>query len=79
MDRLGDQRAELLISLTPKVIRSPEEGEQIKQTEMARMSWSAADVYDLHGDIGLDFRETTISEEGTEAVSYTHLTLPTKA
>ncbi len=67
-DSQGEQRAELLIILTPKVIRSPEEGEQIKQTEMARMSWSAADVYDLHGDIGLDFRETTISEEGTEVI-----------
>ncbi|MEE3371186.1 MAG: secretin N-terminal domain-containing protein [Planctomycetota bacterium] len=67
-DSQGEQRAELLIILTPKVIRTPEEGEQIKQTEMARMSWCAADVYDLHGDIGLHFRETTISEEGTEVI-----------
>ena len=67
-DSQGEQRSELLIILTPKVIRTPEEGEQIKQAEMARMSWCAADVYDLHGDIGLHFRETTISEEGTEVI-----------
>ena len=67
-DNQVEQRTELLIILTPKVIRSPEEGEQIKQTEMARMSWCAADVYDLHGDIGLHFRETTMSEEGTEVI-----------
>ena len=62
------QRTELLISLTPKVIRTREEGEQIKQTEMGRMSWCAADVYDLHGDIGLTFRESVISEEGTDVI-----------
>ena len=46
----------MLIVLTPHVIRSQEEGERIKQAEFARMSWCAADVYDLYGDPGLNFQ-----------------------
>jgi general secretion pathway protein D len=55
-DSTDERRAEMLIILTPRVIRSQEEGERIKQSEFARMSWCAADVYDLYGDPGMDFR-----------------------
>ena len=50
-DSVITQRTELLIILTPRVIRSPEDNERIKQAEMARMSWCAADVYEMQGDI----------------------------
>ena len=46
------RRTELLIILTPHVIRTTEDNEWNRQTEMARMSWCAADVFDLHGDTG---------------------------
>ncbi len=51
----GEQsrRSELLIFLTPHVVRSPEDLERIKQTEAARMSWCLADVHEIHGPTGL--------------------------
>ncbi|NLX54970.1 MAG: hypothetical protein GXY58_07650 [Planctomycetaceae bacterium] len=52
-DSSNDRRAEMIIILTPHVIRSPEDGERIKQAEFARMNWCAADVYDIFGDPGL--------------------------
>jgi general secretion pathway protein D len=51
-DGIQSRRTELLIILTPHVIRAPEDNELIRQAEMARMSWCAADVFDLQGDIG---------------------------
>lgn len=47
------RRTELLIFLTPHVVRSPEDLERIKQTEAARMSWCLADVHEIHGPTGL--------------------------
>ncbi len=44
-------RTELLIIMTPHVIRSPGDMERLKQAEFARMSWCEADVFDLHGDV----------------------------
>jgi hypothetical protein len=59
------RRTELLIILTPKVIRTMEDAERIKQAEFARVHWCAADVYELYGDIGLDYStQMTISTEG---------------
>ena len=52
-DGSQSRRVELLIILTPHVIRTPADNERIRQTEMSRMSWCAADVFDLQGDIGL--------------------------
>jgi type II secretion system protein D len=45
------QRTELLIIMTPHVIRSSGDMERLKQAEFARMSWCEADVFDLHGDV----------------------------
>ncbi len=50
-DSVITTRSELLIILTPKVIRNAKDNERLKQAEMARMSWCAADVYDMQGDI----------------------------
>ena len=46
------RRTELLIILTPHVIRTPEDNERIRQLEMARMSWCACDVFSLMDDTG---------------------------
>jgi type II secretion system protein D len=40
-----NQRKELLIILTPHVVRGPSEAEYIKQVEMARMSWISCDIF----------------------------------
>jgi general secretion pathway protein D len=45
------QRTELLIIMTPHVIRSSGDMERLKQAEFARMSWCEADIFDLHGDV----------------------------
>ncbi len=64
------RRAELLIILTPTVIRTVEDGERLKQTEFARMSWCAADVYEIYGDVGFDFQSdmTAPDDEGVEVI-----------
>lgn len=46
-------RSELLIILTPHVVRSQADMQRVKQAEFARMSWCEADVIDLHGDINI--------------------------
>ena len=43
------QRTELLIILTPYVIRGPEESARIKREEAAKMHWCAGDVIDIYG------------------------------
>lgn len=43
------QRTELLIVLTPYVIRGPEESARIKREEAAKMHWCAGDVVDIYG------------------------------
>ncbi len=46
-------RAELLIILTPHVVRSVEDSERLKQMEVARMNWCECDVFRVHGDINV--------------------------
>jgi len=48
-----NQRSELLIVLTPHVVRGPEEADRIKRLESARMHWCLEDVYQVHGDAGI--------------------------
>ncbi len=47
------ERDELLIFLTPQVIRDREDAERIKQLEAARMSWCLADIHEMHGPTGI--------------------------
>lgn len=46
-------RTELLIILTPNVVRTEEESERLKRIEASRMSWCLADVQKMHGEAGL--------------------------
>jgi type II secretion system protein D len=52
-DSTSTERTELLIILTPQVVRSRAEAERIKRVESARMSWCLSDVVDMHGRAGL--------------------------
>jgi type II secretion system protein D len=45
-------RKELLIILTPRIVKEQDELEQIKQMEMARMSWCLSNVTQVYGDVG---------------------------
>ena len=45
-------RKELLVILTPHIVLTPEEAEQVKQMEMARMSWCLNNVSQVYGDVG---------------------------
>ena len=67
-DSAMEQRAELLIILTPHVIRSPQDAQRLKEIELARMSWCAADVYELHGDVGTAYTSGVINDHGTAVI-----------
>jgi type II secretory pathway component GspD/PulD (secretin) len=61
-------KRELLIILTPHVIRSRQDAEIVKQVESARMSWCLSDVVDLHGPAGLRSRTDPIGAAEAETV-----------
>jgi type II secretion system protein D len=67
-DGLFERRTELLIILTPHVIRSPEDSQRLNQTEMARMSWCAADLFSIHGDIDAPVDLDPDLNEATEVI-----------
>lgn len=67
-DRITNERTELLIILTPHVVRTEDDAQKIKQTEAARMSWCLADVRRLHGDIGPLGRFDEFSELDTQVI-----------
>ncbi len=55
-DNSFEQRKELLIIMTPIIVKNDEDVEHIKHVESSRMSWCLADVIDMHGDVGLNSR-----------------------
>ncbi len=52
-DTETDQRRELLVVLTPRIIQSDADYETVKTVASSRMSWCLADVLNVHGDVGL--------------------------
>ena len=72
-DAVSEQRTELMIILTPRVMRSELDAEMIKQVETARMSWVLCDVINLHGPSGLKSRCDDWSDAETEAVYPTYI------
>ncbi|MCA9259816.1 MAG: hypothetical protein KDA61_11480 [Planctomycetales bacterium] len=67
-DTTSVERTELLIILTPHVVRTRYEAEMLKQVESARMSWCLSDVVDLHGPAGLRSRDDVLGEAEAETV-----------
>ena len=65
-DMNQQRRAELLIILTPYVIRGPEDEYRLKQAEYARMSWCICDVEEVHGDIGAGISVTPNLEDSPD-------------
>jgi len=52
-----EKRRELLIVLTPHVIRGEDDIDRIRMAESERMSWCLADVMALYGNVGFAARE----------------------
>ncbi|MCA9188290.1 MAG: hypothetical protein KDA99_21830, partial [Planctomycetales bacterium] len=48
----NEGRTELMIILTPYIIRDESDMEMVKQVELQRMSWCLCDVTNIHGDVG---------------------------
>jgi Flp pilus assembly secretin CpaC len=61
-------KKELLIVLTPQVIRSRLQSDRLKQVESARMSWCLSDVVELHGAVGLRSRNDLMGAAQAEEV-----------
>ncbi|MGI9458334.1 MAG: secretin N-terminal domain-containing protein, partial [Aeoliella sp.] len=72
-DSVSEQRTELLIVLTPRIVRSELDAEMIKQVESSRMSWVLCDAVDLHGPSGLRSRCDDWTDADSESVYPTHV------
>lgn len=70
-DAVEESRTELLVIMTPRIIRSEIDAEMLKQVESSRMSWVLSDVIDLHGPAGLRTRGDSWNE--AEACFPTHV------
>ena len=60
------RRTELLIVMTPRIVRNEMDAEEIKRVESSRMSWVLSDVIDLHGQAGLLSRKSDWCDAGIE-------------
>jgi len=64
----SDIRTELLIIMTPHIIKTEGDAEAIRQMETARMHWCLNDVVAIHGDGGLRGRFDEWSDAETQVV-----------
>lgn len=62
------ERRELLIIMTPHIVRSNEDAEAVKRMEAARMHWCLADVIEMTGDGGLRGRNDEWPDSQVETI-----------
>jgi type II secretory pathway component GspD/PulD (secretin) len=67
-DSVSQERKELLVILTPHIVRNEEDADRIKQVEASRMSWCLGDVVKVHGDGGLRSRFSDFADSETNVV-----------
>jgi hypothetical protein len=67
-DSVSERRTELLVIMTPRVVRSRLDADLIKQIESARMNWVLCDVIELNGPSGLRSRSDDWGDGEGEAV-----------
>lgn len=72
-DSVSEERRELLIILTPRIIYNKLDAEIVKQVESSRMSWILSDVIALNGESGLRSRCDEWGDCDTEAVYPTYV------
>lgn len=61
-------KTELLIIMTPHIVRTEEDAEAIKRVEAARMHWCLADIVEVHGESGLRGRRDEWSDSETQVI-----------
>jgi hypothetical protein len=61
-------RTELLIIMTPHVVRTEEDAEAVKRIEAARMHWCLADVIEVSGESGLRGRKDDWPDSETKVI-----------
>jgi hypothetical protein len=62
------ERRELLIIMTPHVVRTNEDADAVKRMEAARMHWCLADVIEMTGDTGLRNRKDDWPDGDTKVI-----------
>lgn len=67
-DNETSERTELLIIMTPHIVRDEEDAARLRQVESARMSWCLGDVKALTGNAGLFARGDIWAEEETMVI-----------
>lgn len=63
-----DDKNELLIIMTPHIVKNERDLDRIKQMESARIDWCLADVVKIHGDAGLRGRKDDWSSDEVPVV-----------
>jgi len=64
-DMVAEHRNELLIILTPTIVKDQADADAIRQVEAARMSWCLSDVVKVHGATDLRGRGDAWSDDET--------------
>ena len=67
-DGTSNSRTELLIIMTPHIVRNESDMEAIKRAEAARMNWCLCDVIKIYGDAGLRGRTDRWSDAETQVI-----------
>ena len=67
-DSTTKNRTELLIIMTPHIIKTEDDMDRMKRLEASRMSWCLADAESLHGDLGVRGRNDHWHDSETQVV-----------
>lgn len=67
-DNDSSERTELLIIMTPHIVKDERDATRLRQVESARMSWCLGDVKSLMGNAGLYSRDDIFSEDETMVI-----------
>jgi hypothetical protein len=67
-DSVTNKKTELLIIMTPHIVRNEADAEAIKRAEAARMSWCLRDITTLYGEAGLRKRTDEWSDAETKVI-----------
>ncbi len=67
-DSKTNSRTELLIIMTPHIVKNEADADAIRRTEAARMSWCLRDVTTTYGDLGLRSRTDRWADDETKVI-----------
>jgi general secretion pathway protein D len=67
-DQERERRRELLIIMTPYVIKDDEDYEWMNRMEMDRMSWCLSDVVEMHGNLGAGMAGAVFEDSGPSVI-----------